>query len=388
MPKPKPDYAYEFLSRTLAGTKPTAEDIELLVSERVPEDLHLDYKSGKEFDEEKTPATPGNPTTYRGKVQRFVAGFANSDGGLLVIGVGEVKKPNAHTGKEEVHLHVDGVQLDTERAVLLTKEAVIGLRPYLSSHPIIHPVDVGGELVLVVAVQRSDSLVICLEVNKSIVHYLRIHDSTPSAPGYLVEDIVLGRRRRPQFRVTHEGTTAEQDSQAKEWRTVNVEIFATNEGLVWMHEPCAGIVTPMRTSGSVMISDRLLDHIQVIPPFPLTKLPEIQHLPLTAGVGEAGSVGPFGKRGFSYRSSLIKVPTMGVESCWRAAVYVVCRDQPPSWHQLQIRWGAGQEFRTYTVAIDPVGDQPAVVGFQWMHQGAWYPAFPVEPMDAPPFVPK
>lgn len=54
----------------------TKEEIERLVSSRVPEDIHLDYKQSGAIDHSK-----------RDEIAKDVSAFANSDGGLIIYGV-------------------------------------------------------------------------------------------------------------------------------------------------------------------------------------------------------------------------------------------------------------------------------------------------------------
>ena len=70
----------------------TYADVERLVRNEVPEDLHLDYKSGR----------PKNVDRFKDGIANDISAFANSDGGSLVIGVRETDyKPVAIDGLDE-----------------------------------------------------------------------------------------------------------------------------------------------------------------------------------------------------------------------------------------------------------------------------------------------
>lgn len=56
----------------------TIEDVEMLVRDRVPEDIHLDYKRSAAIADDK-----------RGEIAKDVSAFLNSDGGVLIYGVEE-----------------------------------------------------------------------------------------------------------------------------------------------------------------------------------------------------------------------------------------------------------------------------------------------------------
>jgi Putative DNA-binding domain len=67
----------------------TLHDLQTLISNRVQEDLHLDYK-----------ASPSISDNKRGEIAKDVSAFANSDGGVLVYGIEE--------GKDHYPVRVDG----------------------------------------------------------------------------------------------------------------------------------------------------------------------------------------------------------------------------------------------------------------------------------------
>ena len=66
------------------------EDVEQLVGSSVPEDLHLEYKSGH----------PNNRDKFKNDIAQDISAFANSDGGTLIVGVAE---------KDGKPVQVDGV---------------------------------------------------------------------------------------------------------------------------------------------------------------------------------------------------------------------------------------------------------------------------------------
>jgi schlafen family protein len=174
----------EWLDRILAGEVP---DAAALVRECPAEDLYLDYKAGKELEQQdKANAT----------VREYVAAFANSAGGILVLGYDE----GAST--------FDGVKpagLGTPYE--WTTRAIAPVASYLLPPPQIHPVKVGGaehqKDVIVIATRRSPRLV---PVRRGVedVYMLRLGDSTipwnvMGAPHYLATDLLTGRRSAPQL---------------------------------------------------------------------------------------------------------------------------------------------------------------------------------------------
>lgn len=67
----------------------TLGDVQALIRERVPEDIHLDYKRSAAIADDK-----------RGEIAKDVSAFANSDGGVLVYGVEEDPVQHVPTGTD------------------------------------------------------------------------------------------------------------------------------------------------------------------------------------------------------------------------------------------------------------------------------------------------
>jgi hypothetical protein len=115
----------------------TYADVERLVRNRVPEDLHLEYKSGR----------PKDINPFKEDIGQDISAFANSDGGTLIIGVSE---------KDNHPVQIDGTddkKLSREQVgqVVATKirPSIPGLRIYQMPGP-------SDKSVLVVSVPRSD----------------------------------------------------------------------------------------------------------------------------------------------------------------------------------------------------------------------------------------
>ncbi|MCP4869162.1 MAG: hypothetical protein GY898_10645 [Proteobacteria bacterium] len=69
----------ELLEGLLAGAPPTPNLLDDLLRSRRAESLWLDYKSGTIFDEK-------SKKEVTREVRRHVAGFANAEGGVLIVG--------------------------------------------------------------------------------------------------------------------------------------------------------------------------------------------------------------------------------------------------------------------------------------------------------------
>src|SRR5689334_23538068 len=67
----------ELLDRLMMGDEMTITELDDLLANKVAEDLLLDYKHGDKLKEKKASET----------IRKYVSGFANSAGGVLIIGV-------------------------------------------------------------------------------------------------------------------------------------------------------------------------------------------------------------------------------------------------------------------------------------------------------------
>lgn len=77
--------ALELLDHLLDGGSLDAEPIDQILGEVIPEGVHLEYK-GWQFIQKDKKAKKGDAAE---QLRRYVAGFANSDGGVLLIGFAE-----------------------------------------------------------------------------------------------------------------------------------------------------------------------------------------------------------------------------------------------------------------------------------------------------------
>lgn len=152
-----------------------------LTSPAAREGLHLDFKHADELNKAKKDRSF--------TVRKYVAAFANSDGGVLAIGVEDKTK----TLVPITRAHADKVGGDVTGWVARVVADLVG---YLGLPPRIELVEVRGGAVLLVAVARAPALV-PLHHDGQVKHFFRIDDDARAAPASLVADLVLGRRRAP-----------------------------------------------------------------------------------------------------------------------------------------------------------------------------------------------
>ncbi len=317
------DHADAFFARMLSGQKPTTADIDLLVKCGAPEGLHLDYKTGLIANKKKA---------FQDEIQREVAGFANSDGGVIVFGIREKQHPPGDTGPG-LPEKLEGLTMGEADVRAVVRDALVSLRPYLSSNVAPEFLQHGADLLMVLAVARSDSLVLVRGDNKSHIHYLRIHDSTDPAPGYLVEDLILGRRRKTSFVVSNV-----RGSIGGDYSVIIMDV--ANTGLVWMDDVRAGLVGYERTAPAERFGDvppilQCVDgrgvqgrhhpdgHVPSVLTFKIDLVERAVPLP--------SSVGPLQAVQMSINRQLLN---LRIGDIYAGALFVVSRGQSPVWFQL------------------------------------------------------
>lgn len=315
----EPVDARALLDCLLSGGDLEAQHIERLLAHLTPEGLHLEYK-GWDFVEGKAAAA---------KVRKWVAGFANSDGGVLLIGF--------HENRNEGELL--SVSLDGKPASPRAKgpgewaaRALTDIAPMLSPAAHIKAIEHDGRPVLAIAVARAPNAVWCAE-ERRMAYYLRIGDQTLTAPDYLHADIVTGRRVRPVFDVLGL-SVSNAHAQSRISCRWNLHITLSNTGLVWVDEGIIGMLgygvetdswAPARQGLLAYVDDRgpppdhwlqpvgLLSKRENLAPFvPLTQREE------RFTVEFAIPTSPYGP----YR--------------WQGVLYVLPRDCPPTFWQVEL----------------------------------------------------
>lgn len=173
--------ARELLEYLIEGDTVEHVQLEQFVSEQSSEGLYLEYKDGKLTHQ-------SNQRKGRQYIREDVSAFANSDGGVLIIGVDESRprqiSPCQRPGGQPLH----------EWATRFLQD----MAPYFSPQPRLQVVEHPEGEILIIAVSRSPGLVPCVE-SRQHKYFIRIGESTVQAPDYLISDLVLGRRQRPSL---------------------------------------------------------------------------------------------------------------------------------------------------------------------------------------------
>lgn len=280
--------------------------------------------------------TAGDPVTFYKALKKWISGFANARGGVLVVGVAEADKDDVPEGKARFFLDpIKAPQDEVEKGVL---EAVKQLRYHIPRgvrHQYVECPD--GGVVLVVAVSRSDRLVPVVEGSGETITYLRISDNTIKAPAYLVEDMVLGRRTAPDLHV----------SAWLEWRAYEVRhllrLTVTNVGLGWADDPLVGLVAyRTRRDGEVPIMAEAARSVVPLngpalfdgpPPAAYPQL-VLETRRLANAKGET-RFDPYEHGVVEFEVELAPISNQGPLTAF--GLYVACRGSPPVWHQVVVK---------------------------------------------------
>jgi hypothetical protein len=314
----------ELLDRLLAGHQMTPGELDTLLNEQVGEDLYLEYKHGDWL---------GDKNQAPRAIRRYLSGFANSAGGVLIVGV------NERTWEVTGCSAPGGGDLAEWAA-----RCVNPIAPHFSVPPrfqvVVHP---AGN-VLLVSADRSLGLVHCIEPRSEPVYYFRLHDQTLKAPEYLISDLVLGRRQHPYLHITR--CQLESFSQTVPTKpyyeadlTFQPSFTIDNEGLGWADDVRLGTIS-WNKHKHTEYSEYLLRHIQVYQPTTRRYAGDcvVSHFPSTTRTGL--TLEPFTSKvvtiGSPHSIPVSRKGTFYTPYRWQAAVYLLPRGSPPVWYQLDL----------------------------------------------------
>jgi Divergent AAA domain. len=320
----------KLLDDLVAGDVLDVAGLDSLMAEASEEDQFLDYKSGKQ-DEEKLKHT----------IRKWVTGFANADGGTLILGVNEPKKGS---GKPR---DIDGVRAPSGSPLMEWTARVLadltgGFSPTPSFFPVRHP---RGE-VLVIATRRAPQLIPYAEGTR-IRYAIRIGDSTLDVPEFLITDLLHGRRNRPIVSVRSVELSPELSiSNISESLSPKVRVTTENLGFVTAEEVEIGLVSWSWHTVKLEQTPHLLQYLD------LSQVP----LPYYPGLGKeavgtweirrtgcrvAGGVVPTLKAFDSARTDWVSVgrfPPFG-SGLLTCGLYVMPKGSMPDWYEVDCFYG-------------------------------------------------
>ncbi len=286
------------LTSVIEGLHPTAEWLELFLSENPREGLHHEYKSALELSKTDASRT----------VREYVAAFANSAGGILFFGIADKT------------CHVEGCTAPGGGTLEeWATRCLIDMAPFLSPPPRIASIPHARGTVLLIATARAPALVPVVQGGR-LAYFLRIGDATVCAPEYLISDLMLGHRQAPVLKPSL-------DLPVMTGGGMTLKVRINNEGLSTARGIVAGIVAFAGPGASP-------NH----PPPSRAILPYIRRDPQKQGalVHDSGveavlrpfhstclELGPFQH----HLGPRMRIP-------WRAALYILTESSPPTWFQI------------------------------------------------------
>jgi hypothetical protein len=340
--------ARQMLDKMLGGDELDEADLRVLMAvER--EGQHVDFKDGAETRDRKK---------ARDTVRQYVSGFANADGGLLVIGVSDGTR-DAQGALVKPREITPTVQPGAASLADWARNALDDMRGRLVPVPRFQVLSAKGCNVLIVATARAPALVPCVE-SREIAYYLRVGDSTVLVPPYLMSDLLLGRRAHPVLEVRKSSTGGSVNGETGQgsWQ-VAFWFEIENVGFVPADSVRVGVVAwamSPRRSGSVLASDNLRRFIQV----GVSRPPESSGQVLVHAKSDVDpKIPPFAAHTVSL-SELALPQENGAPM--RSALYVIVAGHPPDWYQLD--WLVPQYGQDIDMRLTRLFGEPPVVAWK------------------------
>ena len=298
-----------------------AEAIRAAIARHLAEDHLIDFKDGRLCDD---------TDEFRDELRKQACGFANAEGGVLVVGVAEGVDANGHgTGRAD---SLRGcTRLDAHELAARALAVLPGARPRIRS------IVVDGHTVLIVAVTRSEIL-LRFPVKGKPTSYYRMGESSQPVPPHLEMDLVLGRRQRVGFSVIGSAKVA------RHRLGTGVDAVCTlavqNDSLAWANEIRVGVVAHGKLSGDArasresVLTTKLRQEVEAYRVMAQVARRAVE-MPVRHHVIAVGAAGPFDAPHFTFSSHLLLAPGPRV---WCAALYVSAPNAEPHWFGLRLRY--------------------------------------------------
>jgi hypothetical protein len=306
--------ARAMLDKMLTGDVLQESDLRALMAVD-NEHQHVDFKHGSLTDDRDE---------AKQVVRSYATGFANADGGLLVIGVSDGPPAQRRITKTK---RPGGATLDS-----WARSCLEDFAGQLVPFPRFQVLNVEGCDVLIVATARAPAMVPCHEKGARVYH-LRVGDSTKPVPDYLLSDLLLGRRAHPILEVRRSGKGGAVNGGQGSWQ-LGFGFEVENRGLVTASGVRIGLILwGMRPQQGqdrgAVASEHLRSFIDVVP------CPDhVEGVPMAPvhliSVRDKPDVGPFDLLRVFVNELVI--PQLNGEPM-RSALYVVSNGHPPEFYQ-------------------------------------------------------
>lgn len=239
----------------MANNMPSSDTVDEILADprNYREDTWLDYKQPYR-----------DARRFKDDLRKYVAGFGNSDGGVLVLGVKEEhEEPTAVVGCPSPDARV---ALDS-----WVRDVVLDLLPRFSPQPRISPpVRHRDGDVLFVAVPRAPEL-IAVNHEGRLKYAFRNVDSTFWADDWMISDLLVGRRRHAVLRPTVSWVDVKAIGATIEGAQCGLACFSPrysveNLGLVTADDVIVGLIGFSSLEEEPRLSQHLLSHLDVVRP--------------------------------------------------------------------------------------------------------------------------
>lgn len=338
--------AMEILGAVLSRSRViTLAEVEALAHQHVQEGVSLEYKRGQWLGDKSRDATR--------EIRQHLSGFANADGGLLIIGIvdGDLSHSAADRWTVEGAECPGGPGMWDHWISSVLQEIMIRTR---ARWQVIEAGTPNRQIVLL-AVDRSDTLIRVYEKPERLC-YLRIQDQTLPMNHSHVADLELGRRAKPDLEL---GAASARFNSDSEDTLVVLDCEIRNKGLVWVSSLRVAWVAysgrPAKNSRPV--SDALLRHIEVRK---ASGTPDVDsHLRVGDLRCLSGDqpLAPFETAQFGAQIRPSPTRKDPEDWLWAGALVVIPRDGAPLWAQIGAR-GHGSSALAVKVLQLPVGTPP------------------------------
>ena len=312
----------------LGGVQPTVSELEIVMHKFADEDQYLEYKDSSIVD----------GSAGASAVRAVLASFANTDGGVLIIGVTEPVKDKdgavlgprmfSKKSKRKTSLH--------DWASRLLLDDLLTLDPPVR----LARVDTADVEAVVISIARSERY---LRADKRI--WVRIGDSSLPIGHSLEADLLLGRRRHPHFSIPHSRAVLS-GARSKslgphDAYEAHLEIVVTVENcsIQWADHVHVGLVLPSLREGRRSIPDDLVGFFDS--PQEGHQLWPSWHLAFAWADKDMNrrefSLGPYALSSEVELGSQFYMPILtGYPQRLRGALYVVGRGSVPRWLQMNL----------------------------------------------------
>lgn len=293
--------SYQLLQDLLDRNDPQ-EAFDVARSRGLEEGQFLEYKRSAVLRE-------GSPSDL---VREYAAGFANAEGGVLLVGIGD---------GGSLDKSVPRVMGKSGRTKLLdwVENCLASLHSLLIPAPVLAVVTESGIEILLVAVARAPTLIAC-PVKGTPVFYLRMGSTNLELNHFLVSDLILGRRAHPVVEVQPVDRSSERVQSAL------LKLRVVNASDHWVpSESAYGGVGP----GLVEVTGRMRAYVS----------PVGDVKPEHMGPESLRGLAPFGETTISlnWRDPVPfhEPPNSPIRYRWLAGIYLAFSGHPVVWYQVE-----------------------------------------------------